>query len=102
MDTNTELFLEYKGLLFSMAYNMLGSVDAAEDIVQDVFLKWMEAGGGSGQNRKAFVVRMVNNASINHLTTARAGREEKFRISVTESPSGPRPSFPINHARNFS
>jgi len=28
---------EYKPLLFSMAYNMLGSIDLAEDIVQDSF-----------------------------------------------------------------
>ena len=42
MDERGETFLEYKALLFSVAYNMLGEVAAAEDIVQDTFLKWME------------------------------------------------------------
>ena len=84
MDINTQLFLEYKGLLFSIAYNMLGNVDAAEDIVQDVFLKWMEAGAQSVRNRKAFLVRMVTNASINQLNSARARREKYVGIWLPE------------------
>jgi RNA polymerase sigma-70 factor (ECF subfamily) len=84
METNAELFLEYKGLLFSIAYNMLGNIDSAEDIVQDVFLKWMETGAGSVQNRKAFLVRMVTNASINYLTTARAKREKYVGLWLPE------------------
>src|ERR1700743_1163728 len=93
MDNNTQLFLEYKGLLFSIAYNMLGNVDSAEDIVQDVFLKWMETGAESVQNRKAFLVRMVTNASINYLTTARAKREKYVGIWLPEPlPDHPYPS----------
>lgn len=42
MNQKTETFLEYKQLLFSVAYNMLGDVAAAEDIVQDTYLKWLE------------------------------------------------------------
>jgi RNA polymerase sigma-70 factor (ECF subfamily) len=84
MDNNTQLFLEYKGLLFSIAYNMLGNIDAAEDIVQDVFLKWIEAGAESVQNRKAFLVRMVTNASINQLSSARARREKYVGIWLPE------------------
>jgi RNA polymerase sigma-70 factor (ECF subfamily) len=84
MDINSELFLEYKGLLFSIAYNMLGNIDAAEDIVQDVFLKWMEAGGESVKNRKAFLVRMVTNTCINQLASARARREQYVGIWLPE------------------
>ncbi|WNC12225.1 sigma factor [Brevibacillus brevis] len=36
MDTNA-LYFEYKPLLSSLAYKMLGSRADAEDIVQDVF-----------------------------------------------------------------
>ncbi|HEY4111079.1 sigma-70 family RNA polymerase sigma factor [Puia sp.] len=84
MEPNAKLFLEYKGLLFSIAYNMLGNIDAAEDIVQDVFLKWIEAGGESVRNRKAFLVRMVTNASINQLSSARARREQYVGIWLPE------------------
>jgi RNA polymerase sigma-70 factor (ECF subfamily) len=84
MDHNTQLFREYKGLLFSIAYNMLGNIDAAEDIVQDVFLKWIEAGAESVRNRKAFLVRMATNASINQLSSARARREKYVGIWLPE------------------
>lgn len=84
MDTTTELFLEYRGLLFSIAYNMLGRVDAAEDIVQDVFLKWMEVGSEAVRNRKAFLVRMVTNACINYGNSARAKREQYVGIWLPE------------------
>ena len=84
MEPTAELFLEYKALLFSIAYNMLGNIDAAEDIVQDVFVKWMESGSESIRNRKAFLVRMVTNASINHLSSARAKREKYVGIWLPE------------------
>jgi len=95
MDNNTQLFLEYKGLLFSIAYNMLGKIDAAEDIVQDVYLKWLEAGAGSVKNRKAFLVRMVTNACINQLGSARARREKYVGIWLPEPlESGATPASP--------
>jgi RNA polymerase sigma-70 factor (ECF subfamily) len=34
-----EIFTEHKGLLFSIAYNMLGIVQDAEDILQEAYLK---------------------------------------------------------------
>jgi hypothetical protein len=37
----TDTFLEYKNLVFSVAYNMLGIVADAEDMVQETYLKWM-------------------------------------------------------------
>ncbi len=42
MKNKPDVFLENKGLLFSIAYNMLGNIDEAEDIVHESFLKWME------------------------------------------------------------
>ena len=93
MEPNAELFLEYKGLLFSIAYNMLGNIDAAEDIVQDVFLKWMETGAESVRSRKAFLVRMVTNAAINYLSSARARREKYVGIWLPEPlPDNSRPA----------
>ncbi|HLZ85777.1 MAG TPA: RNA polymerase sigma factor SigJ [Puia sp.] len=94
MEPKAELFLEYKALLFSMAYNMLGNIDAAEDIVQDVFVKWMETETEAVKNRKAFLVRMVTNASINHLTSARARREKYVGIWLPEPlPDSGTPAF---------
>lgn len=44
MDTE-EVFQQYRRLLFSIAYRMLGSVVDAEDIVQEAFLRWQQASG---------------------------------------------------------
>jgi len=84
MDNKTETFLEYKALLFSMAYNMLGHVDAAQDIVQDTFLKWTETETDTVRHTKAYLVRIVTNKCINHLNSARVRREEYIGIWLPE------------------
>lgn len=94
MDKKTELFLEYKALLFSMAYNMLGVVDAAEDIVQDTYLKWMETNLDDVRHTKAYLVRMVTNQSINYLNSARVQRETYLGVWLPE----PIVSVDIHHA----
>lgn len=38
-----DIFQAYKPLLFSIAYNMLGSVMDVEDCVQEAFLRWYQA-----------------------------------------------------------
>jgi RNA polymerase sigma-70 factor (ECF subfamily) len=58
--------LEYRTLLFSIAYKMLGSVDAAEDIVQNAFLKWMEMPVQDVKHRKAYLIKMVTNHDARH------------------------------------
>lgn len=86
MDKNnrSDIFLEYKALLFSIAYNMLGSIDAAEDMVQETFLKWMETATGTVRHTKAFLVRIVTNQCINYLHSARMRREEYIGIWLPE------------------
>jgi len=84
MDPKTETFLEYKTLLFSIAYNMLGHVDAAEDIVQDTFLKWTKTQEDDVRYRKAYLVKIVTNKCINYLNSARAKREKYIGIWLPE------------------
>jgi len=84
MDNKTDTFLEYKALLFSIAYNMLGHIDAAEDIVQDTYLKWMEVEAHSVRHTKAFLVRIATNKCINYLNSARVQREAYIGIWLPE------------------
>jgi RNA polymerase sigma-70 factor (ECF subfamily) len=84
MDNKADIFLEYKTLLFSIAYNMLGNIDAAEEMVQDSFLKWMDVDIASVRQQKAFLVKMITNACINHLTSARVKREKYIGIWLPE------------------
>ncbi|HWS70959.1 MAG TPA: sigma-70 family RNA polymerase sigma factor, partial [Thermoanaerobaculia bacterium] len=69
-------FDEHRGLLFSIAYRMLGSVADAEDVLQDGFLRWLQAAGDDIRSPKAFLITIVTRLSINHLQSARVQREE--------------------------
>ncbi len=84
MNNKTAIFLEYKALLFSIAYNMLGIVADAEDIVQDTFLKWMEIETSDVRQTKSYLVKIVSNKCINYLNSARSKREEYYGLWLPE------------------
>ncbi|GAA4089846.1 RNA polymerase sigma-70 factor [Actinomadura miaoliensis] len=71
----TRLFEEHRGLLFSVAYRMLGTVADAEDAVQDAWLRWASADRSGIQDVKAYLVRVVSNIALDRLRSARAHRE---------------------------
>src|SRR4030095_11294830 len=68
-------FEQHRGLLFSIAYRMLGSVADAEDAVQDAFIRWQRASEIDIRSPKAFLVTIVSRLCINHLQSARVQRE---------------------------
>jgi RNA polymerase sigma-70 factor (ECF subfamily) len=72
--TKTEIFLEYKSLLFSVAYNMLGVVADAEDIVHDVFEKWLSVDIAAVRHLKSYLVKAVTNKCITHLEKLKRDR----------------------------
>jgi RNA polymerase sigma-70 factor (TIGR02957 family) len=69
-------FLGARGLLFAVAYRMLGSVADAEDTVQDAWLAWSRADRTQVREPEAYLVRTVTNLALNRLTSARARREQ--------------------------
>ena len=73
--TKDEIFLDYRNLLFSIAYDMLGSVAEAEDMVQETYLKWT-ASSEKVLYPKAYLVKIVTHLSINYLDLARKKREQ--------------------------
>ncbi|QBD76037.1 RNA polymerase sigma-70 factor [Ktedonosporobacter rubrisoli] len=83
-----DVFQAYKPLLFSIAYNMLGSVMDAEDCVQEAFLRWYQA-STHGETEaihspKAFLCTIVTRLSIDHLRSARVQREHYVGIWLPE------------------
>jgi RNA polymerase sigma-70 factor (ECF subfamily) len=56
---------EYRRLLTTYAYNILGTLDEAKDIVQDAFLKFMDVEGGKIADERNYLIRTVINLSIN-------------------------------------
>jgi len=75
----TDVFHAYQPLLFSIAYNMLGSITDAEDCVQEAFLRWYGASHKGEREAvrapKSYLSTIVTRLCIDHLRSARAQRE---------------------------
>jgi RNA polymerase sigma-70 factor (ECF subfamily) len=61
--------------LIRIAYSMLGSLADAEDIVQDAFLRWLEADRASIRTPEGFLCRVVTRLCLDRLKAARTQRE---------------------------
>src|SRR5690242_10608389 len=70
-----QIFNQYRWLLFSIAYRMLGSRTEAEDIVQEAFLRWLEADDEAVQSPRAYLSTVVVRLCIDQQRSARAQRE---------------------------
>jgi RNA polymerase sigma-70 factor, ECF subfamily len=68
-------FEQYRPLMFSIAYRMLGSVTEAEDILQNAYLRYREMPAGSIASPKAFLSTVVTRLCLNYLQTAHVQRE---------------------------
>ena len=65
---------ELRPYLFAIAYRMLGSVAEAEDVVQEAFLRYHQA-GTDPESPKAYLATATTRLAIDHLRSARARRE---------------------------
>jgi RNA polymerase sigma-70 factor, ECF subfamily len=77
-DPSPATFEQYRDLLFSIAYRMLGSVADAEDMVQEVFLRWQQVSSSEIRSPRSLLVTIVTRLCITHLQSARVRREEYF------------------------
>ncbi|CAG9607630.1 RNA polymerase sigma-70 factor [Pseudoneobacillus rhizosphaerae] len=76
MQISNDDYLQYKPLLFSLGYRMLGSVAEAEDLVQDTFLKAYQVNDEKIENKKAYLCKMMTNRCLDLLKSARHRREQ--------------------------
>src|SRR5579883_3010368 len=74
-EDTAHIFQQYRLLLFSIAYRMLGSATDAEDIVQDAFLRWLQAADRDIQSPKAYLSTIVVHLCLDQLRSAREKRE---------------------------
>jgi DNA-directed RNA polymerase specialized sigma24 family protein len=58
--------------LVRVAYRMLGSIADAEDVVQEAFMRWMEANRAEVREPEAFLRRTVTRLCLDHLKSARS------------------------------
>lgn len=71
----TAVFQAERSSLLAMAYQMLGELDAAEDIVQEAWIRWDNARRGEIRSPAAWLTSVVTRLSIDQLRSARARRE---------------------------
>jgi len=69
-------FVAHRGLLFTVAYEMLGSAADAEDVVQEAWLKWTGVDQAEVRDPRAYLVRIVTRKALDQLRTVARRREE--------------------------
>ena len=75
LDDAVRIFAEVRPRLFGIAYRMLGSATEAEDLVQDVWVRWQTAPRAEVDNPAAYLATATTRLAINALQSARARRE---------------------------
>jgi len=68
-DPATEAFVAYRNLLFTVAYEMLGSAADAEDVLQETWLRWAGVDLGTVRDQRAYLVRITTRQALGRLRT---------------------------------
>jgi RNA polymerase sigma-70 factor (ECF subfamily) len=71
-----DLFVTHRSLLFTVAYEMLGSAADAEDVVQETWLRWADVDKAEVRDPRAYLVRIVTRQALNRLRSVSRRREE--------------------------
>jgi RNA polymerase sigma-70 factor (ECF subfamily) len=71
-----DAFARHRSLLFTVAYEMLGSASDAEDVVQETWLRWAGVDEATVREPRAYLVRIVTRQALNRLRTLARRREE--------------------------
>jgi RNA polymerase sigma-70 factor (ECF subfamily) len=71
----TDVFVTHRNLLFTVAYEMLGSAADAEDVLQETWLRWAEVDRSQVRDDRAYLVRIVTRLALNRMRTNARRRE---------------------------
>ena len=71
----TESFLAHRNLLFTVAYEMLGSAADAEDALQETWLRWVKVDLAQVRDQRAYLVRITTRQALNRLRTMKRRKE---------------------------
>ena len=74
-DDGLSAFMSVRPRLFAIAYRMLGRAAEAEDIVQDVWVRWQTADRSLVRDAAAFLATTTTRLAINVMQSARSRRE---------------------------
>jgi RNA polymerase sigma-70 factor (TIGR02957 family) len=74
-DPATSAFVAHRNLLFTVAYEILGSAADAEDVLQETWLRWSDVDLAEVRDQRAYLVRITTRQALNRLRTAQRRRE---------------------------
>ncbi|MEU7022518.1 RNA polymerase sigma-70 factor [Streptomyces sp. NPDC046203] len=74
-DPATESFVAHRNLLFTVAYEMLGSAADAEDVLQETWLRWSGVDLTEVRDQRAYLVRITTRQAINRMRTMSRRKE---------------------------
>ena len=74
-DSATEAFLAHRNLLFTVAYEMLGSAADAEDVLQETWLRWAGVDLDQIRDFRAYLVRITARQALARLRALGRRRE---------------------------
>lgn len=79
-DTATESFVAHRNLLFTVAYEMLGSAADAEDVLQETWLRWAGVELDTVRDHRAYLVRITTRQALTRLRTL--GRRKESYVGT--------------------
>ncbi len=69
-------FVAHRSLLFTVAYEMLGSAADAEDVLQESWLRWADVDHSQVSDPRAYLIRVVTRQALNQIRTLSRRRED--------------------------
>ncbi|MDG4820738.1 RNA polymerase sigma-70 factor [Asanoa sp. WMMD1127] len=74
-DSATEAFLAHRNLLFTVAYEILGSAADAEDVLQETWLRWVKVDLDQVRDQRAYLIRITTRQALNRIRTVQRRKE---------------------------
>ncbi|HVV18596.1 MAG TPA: RNA polymerase sigma-70 factor [Pseudonocardiaceae bacterium] len=75
-DEHAERFTLLRPLLFTIAYEILGSATEADDVVQDGYLRWAQVDLATVRDTKSYLARLVTRQALNAVRASARRRED--------------------------
>ncbi len=79
-DPATETFVAYRNLLFTVAYELLGSAADAEDVLQETWLRWVGVDLTRVRDQRAYLVKITTRQALTRLRTL--GRRKETYVGT--------------------
>ncbi|MER5439770.1 RNA polymerase sigma factor SigJ [Streptomyces sp. NPDC002790] len=81
---HVERFTVLRPLLFTIAYEILGSATESDDVLQDSYLRWADVDLATVRDTKSYLARLVTRQALNALRAGARRREDYVGVWLPE------------------